>query len=901
MTEVRADQKPRAADPSDVGGGILDAGDARQLGQALHGLGQNIDDGARRDVVDNDGNIGGIVQRLKMLIKTLLIRSIVIARDMQDGIRARGLGMLGQRDCLGRIIGAGTRYNRYPSRRLLDHDLNYPAMLFMRQGGAFPRGATRDNAVGALFNMPIDKFAQRSFIYLAVAERCNKRNNRSLEHVSLLGECYSGSSAANLTLSPAGGQAARTPIRSFGITLNIDLNPAPARHGAVRAAAWLFVVLLLTGLLLPLALPNGRAWAQTESNLLSPPDRALYRKAFQAAKKGDWFSAHRLAEKAKDPLPAKALRWLNFRQPGTRATFSEIGEFLDNNPAWPSRDRLIRRAEEAMVVGRIKDPIALEWFTLHRPLSGPGQIRLAEAMFRNGMEDDGLQWLRYAWINNVFRRRESRVIFRRHRNKLTQADHMARLDHMLWQGHRHRARGLYSLVPSGYHKVAEARESLMVGAPGVDSKVAAVPSEYLDDSGLAYERLRWRRRKKLDERAREILLRPPDNLGPQPKKWWIERHIQARGTLREGQAKLAYRLASEHGQLAGEFSYAQAEWLSGWIALRLLDDATSALQHFGNLYGNVKFPVSRARAAYWAGRANMALGKNDDGEKWYNAAAWHPSTYYGQLAIEALSLKGHWRMPEAPSPSIAVKRAFNGLELVRLSHMLVELGQGDYLRPIILHLTRSATNPEERLQAARLAQGLGHSTLAVQAAKLSLRAGTLLPRTGYPMLENLAPMPIEAALAHAVTRQESEFNRTAISSASARGLMQLLPRTARKVAKGLRVRYSQDRLFDGPYNMRLGSAYLSKLIKHYDGSYLMAIAAYNGGPSRVNRWLRQYGDPRTDTVDPIDWVESIPISETRNYVQRVLENLQIYRWRFNPATAKLGLSDDLHRGHKRKK
>jgi soluble lytic murein transglycosylase len=643
------------------------------------------------------------------------------------------------------------------------------------------------------------------------------------------------------------------------------------------------------------------AWAQTESNVLSHQDRAHYRKAYQAAKKSDWRSAHRFARKAKDRLPAKALRWLHYRQPGNRASFNEIGEFLETNPDWPSRDRLIRRAEEAMALSRIADPIALEWFTLHRPLSGPGQIRLAEAMLRNGMQENGRQWLRYAWINNVFARRDSKAIYRRHRKILTTADHIARLDHMLWWGHRYSARRLFTLVPRDYRKLAEARESLMVRGPGVDSKIAAVPEELLDDSGLAYERLRWRRRKNLDERAREILLQPPSNLGPRPKKWWLERHIQARGALREGEAGLAYRLASEHGQLAGHFSYAQAEWLSGWIALRFLNDAGTALRHFGGLYGHVKFPVSKARAAYWAGRANMAQGNRKDATKWYLAAARHPSTYYGQLATEALGSKGHWELPRTPSPSVAAMRRFNSQELVRLSRMLLDLKQEEHLRPIILHLTRTAINPEGRLLAARLGQGLGQSTLAVRASKLALRAGTLLPRTGYPMLSNLAPMPIEAALAHAVARQESEFNPTAVSSASARGLMQLLPRTARKVAKSLRLRYRRDRLFDGRYNMRLGSAYLGQLVKAYRGSYILALAAYNAGPKRVRRWLRQNGDPRRGIVDPIDWVEAIAISETRNYVQRVLENLQVYRWRFNPGSATLALNHDLHRGDRRRK
>ncbi|MBT4744835.1 MAG: lytic transglycosylase domain-containing protein [Rhodospirillaceae bacterium] len=651
-------------------------------------------------------------------------------------------------------------------------------------------------------------------------------------------------------------------------------------------------VLLALGLALP---PGGGAKAQIADNLLSHDDRAHYRKAYRAAKKRNWPGAHRLARRAKDPLPAKALRWLNYRESGNRASFNEITDFLTTNPAWPSRQRLIRRAEEAMEKSRVSDRAALDWFTLHRPLSGPGQIRLAEAMLANGMQEDGMQWLRYAWINNVFARRQSKKLYRRYRKTFTMADHIARLDHLLWQGHRYSARRLYTVVPKDYRKLAEARESLMVRGPGVDSKIRAVPANLLSDGGVNYERVRWRRRKNLDKTAREILLKPRPHLGPRPEKWWLERHIQARGALREGDAALAYRLAANHGQVPGRFSFAQAEWLAGWIALRFLNDGAQSLRHFAALYNNVRFPVSLARAAYWAGRANIALSRSIDATKWYRAAARYPSTYYGQLAIQALGPKAVWRMPREPSPRDAVMRKFNNREIVRLSRIFLELGQEEHLRPFILHLTRSAVDADGRLLAARLGQALGQPSLAVHAAKLSLRAGTLLPRTGYPILSKMPPMPVEAALAHAVARQESEFNPRAVSSASAMGLMQLLPRTARKVAKGLHLRYRQDRLFDGGYNMRLGAAYLGQLVKAYRGSYIMALAAYNAGPNRVSRWRRKNGDPRKDGVDPIDWVEAISISETRNYVQRVLENLQVYRWRLHPKGAKLTLLEDLHR------
>ena len=638
---------------------------------------------------------------------------------------------------------------------------------------------------------------------------------------------------------------------------------------------------------------------------LSAKDRAHYKKAFQAVKKRDWAGAKRWAGKATQTLPAKAVQWLHYREVGNRATFSQIADFLTANPTWPSSQRLIRRAEEAMEKSAIDDQAALSWFTLHRPLSGPGQYRLATAMLNNGLTTEGEQWLRYAWINNTFARRVSKAIYRRHSKQLSQTDHMARLDRLLWFGHRYSARRLYTLVPKGYRRLAEARESLMVQGPGVDTKISAVPLEFQDDGGLAYERTRWRRRKHLDDTARDILLQPRQHLGPRPKRWWLERHIQSRMALREGNAPLAYRLSANHGQTKGGFPFAQAEFLSGWIALRYMNDGARALHHFAALYKNVRYPVSLARAAYWAGRANMALNKRGDGAKWYRAAARYPSTYYGQLAIQALqarqNLRGaktKWRLPKEPIPTVAQSVYFNKRELVRLSRMLGVLKQMDHVRPFILHLAKGAKNAGERQMVARLGQQLGQPDLAVRSAKISLRAGTLLLETGYPVLGNLAPMKIEPALAHAVARQESEFDPRAVSSASARGLMQLLPRTARKVAKSIGLRYRRDRLFDGRYNIRLGAAYLGQLIKNYRGSYILALAAYNAGPNRVIRWLRQNGDPRKGAVDPIDWVEGISISETRNYVQRVMENLQIYRRRLNGKTAKLTLLQDLKRPSK---
>lgn len=663
--------------------------------------------------------------------------------------------------------------------------------------------------------------------------------------------------------------------------------PRP-RGPAVASAALLLAVALAA-----LAPPPARA--EVGSDLLSNADRLLYRRAFALARKADWRSAHRKARKAAEPLPGKVLYWLQYRQPGTRAKFDEIAGFIRANPHWPQIERLTRRAEEAMPRGPEHDQAVLDWFNSRPPLSGAGQLRLAEAMMRRQMTADGITWLRHAWINNTFSKREARSIYRRHKKHLRPEDHVARLDRLLWNGWRYSARRLYGLVPTPQRRLAEARVSLMVQGPGVDAKIAAVPAAFRQDPGLAYERLRWRRRKRLDDRAREILLQAPDVLGPKPQKWWFERHVQARKALREGEISLAYRLAGQHGQTSGSVSFAEAEWLAGWIALRFLNDGKAALGHFQRLHEAVRFPVSRARAAYWLGRAHDDLGDGKTARQWWRRAAAHATTYYGQLAVERLGEAEAWRPPDEPKLDGDAVDAFNRTELVRTVRLLAELGEHEHLRPLLLRLAKAAKTPAQRLLTARLGATVERNELAVRGAKIALRAGTALARAGYPALRGLPAIPIEPALAHAVARQESEFNAKAVSHAGARGLMQLLPRTARKTAKSLRLQYRRQKLFEPRYNIRLGAAYLDRLIRAYKGSYIMALAAYNAGPHRVKRWVRDFGDPRNPAVDAIDWVESIGLSETRNYVQRVLENLQIYRRRLATRPVALALLRDLRR------
>ncbi len=627
--------------------------------------------------------------------------------------------------------------------------------------------------------------------------------------------------------------------------------------------------------------------------LLSIEDRELSRKAFAAAASGHWSLARRQAGKVGDPLPAKVIAWLYLSEPGSPAGFEEIARFLQDNPHWPRRRTLVRHAESAMGHRRPQQQV-LAWFAEHPPLSGPGRVRVAEALMAQGRPEVGAAWLRYAWVVDGFSVRQEREILKRHRKLLSQADHEARLDRLLWDGRVAPAQRLLHHVSQGFRALAVARIGLMRRAGGVDPAIARVPPQFKNHPGLVYERLRWRRRKGFDERARELLLDPPEDI-VRPAAWWTERVILARRALRQGSEAEAYHLARDHGQVNGR-SFAEAEWLSGWIALRSLDNAHAAYTHFGRVYAAVQFPISRARGAYWAGRAAESLGKPDLARDWFAKAARHRTAFYGQLAALRLERSRALGLSADPRPSVSETEAFNRLELVRVVRVLAELGETERLKPFIITLNEQAKSPADHVLVAMLAQSMGRTDLAVTSAKHSARAGVIVAERNYPLIglpPNAGPEP---ALLLALSRQESGFNAKAVSNRGARGLMQLRPSTARLVARKLNIRYVKARLTQDPvYNATLGSAFLADLIDRYRGSYVLALAAYNAGTARVERWLREHGDPRSGTVDVIDWIESIPFGETRNFVQRVLEALQVYRYRLGGETVALALEEDLRR------
>jgi len=622
----------------------------------------------------------------------------------------------------------------------------------------------------------------------------------------------------------------------------------------------------------------------------SPDSAAL--SAIAAARTGDWPQAYARANQGKDALLLKIVRWLDYARPTPGSRFAELAAFIDQNPDWPLQKKLQRRAEEALTAE--SDDVAADWLKRHPPIGGVGKARAAQIMLNRGSTEAGTAALRAAWVEGDFNIADERSFLVRHWGILRPEDHQKRLDRLIWDGLTDAARHMLQLVSADYRLAAEARMALASDAANGEALLAKVPAQLRTDPGVAFEEARWRRKKNNYEAAAQLLLAHADSPA-RPVAWWAERQLVARQVLATGNADIAYKLAQQHG-LSDGYAYSEAEFLSGYIALRYRKDPALALDHFTRILARVSTPYGKARAAYWSGRAAEAAGNSELAAKWYATGAEHMATFYGQLAAHQLGKDAPPRPVPEPQPSSAEQKHFNGQELVRAAQLLFAAGDRDHARSFVMQMAENAKTPVDFAMVASLAEAQGRIDLAIAVAKRSIEAGTPLMVHGYPVTALPSGGTAERSLLFAIVRQESAFAPEAMSRVGARGLMQLMPATAAGVASKLQLPYSLDRLTaDGVYNLTLGRSYIERLIDDFGGSYPLAIAAYNAGPGRIRQWLHEFGDPRGRDISMVDWIEMIPFNETRLYVQRVLENLQIYRGQDTNNVTAFSLASDLAR------
>ncbi len=629
-----------------------------------------------------------------------------------------------------------------------------------------------------------------------------------------------------------------------------------------------------------------------EAAALSDADRQAYRLAFSAIRAGNWTDAYSQAQQARDPFLGKAIRFLDLSRANSGSRFSDIADFALSNPDWPGQMLLRERAEQAMSTA--SDDEVARWFARFPPVTAVGKLREADYLLAHGQTDRAVAVIREVWTGSDFSVFDEKSILQRYGHYLRPADDVARLDRLVWEGKEEAAHRMLPRVDPGHRAEALARFALASLSKSAEKLVAKVPPALQKDAGFLFERMRWRRRKEMYDAAIDILEHAPKDLG-RPQLWWNERETLARHALQDGKISVAYRLAAQHGMTEGT-NFAEAEFLAGWIALRYLREPSKAYEHFLNLYKEVSRPISLARGGYWAGRAAQDMGYRELAASWYAGAAQYLTTYYGQLAAAQIGADGKSAVLEDPKPTPQETTAFDQQELVRIVRGLADAEAADFAKPFLLKLSDLAKTPGQHALVAALATEAGRPDLAVAVARRASYVGVTLLALGYP----LAPLPpggsVEGPLVLAMARQESGLDQNAISPVGARGMLQLMPATAKRIAKDLQIPFSQQRLLSDPqYNLTLGRAYLEDMIERFGGSYVLAVAAYNAGPARVSEWEHDMGDPRAKDVDVVDWIEGIPFRETRTYVQRVLENLQVYRLRAGDRNLAFSLAFDLKR------
>jgi soluble lytic murein transglycosylase len=648
------------------------------------------------------------------------------------------------------------------------------------------------------------------------------------------------------------------------------------------------VLLVLLGLSL---LSGG---ARADAGGLSSKDIAIYKAAFAAVAKDRWPEAMSIAAKAKNPLPRKVIQWLNLKRPGPGRSFDEMTSFMVKNPRWPGLGTLQAQAERAMPDGYPAKSV-IAWFNGREPETPEGATRLVAALTAAGAAEHAAKVARIAWLELDFDSDDEDTFLDAAAQYLRPADHQARLDLLLWNGDEDQAKRMLKRVDDSYRLVAVARMKLADEARDAEAALAAVPAKLRLDPGLVFEVARYWRHQGDYEKAAAALDTPPLK-ARKPDKLWGEIENAARDALDEGSVSVAYRLAASHGSESGN-AFAEGEWLSGWIALRFLEEPDTAVRHFANLYNGTSSVFSKSRGAYWAGRAEESRKNKKAADKWYKRAASNLTVYYGQLAAIRLGESTALRIKVEPKPTPKENAVFDKNELVRVIRTLNAIGVKDRTRLFLIRLILDAEKlPEYRLLAI-LARQSDQDDLALMAAKNARQNGAEMADYLFPVISLPAGGKVEPAFVLGLIRQESAFNAQAVSPAGAMGLMQLMPETAKQMGKQLKIaKFKESRLTADPkFNVTLGRAYLDKLVDRFGGSYLLATAAYNAGPNRVRQWIDTYGDPRLADTDVVDWIESIPFDETRNYVQRVMENLQVYRSRLTKGPSRLALDDDLRR------
>ncbi|HXI07457.1 MAG TPA: transglycosylase SLT domain-containing protein [Bradyrhizobium sp.] len=599
-----------------------------------------------------------------------------------------------------------------------------------------------------------------------------------------------------------------------------------------------------------------------------------------------------------DPVARKLAEWLILRSDNNNVSVERYRAFLAANPSWPSQTFLRRRLEAALWDDKREDSAIWSWFENESPVSAKGRLALAKAMIARGDRTNAERLVRQAWRSDPMSEDTESAALDMFGAFLTAGDHKARMDALLY-GTENEAAGMRAAkrLGSGHLALAKARIAATRKGGNLRELLGAVPHELHSDPGFLFAKIQLLRRDEKFAEAAQLMMSAPKDPGRLHNldEWWIERRLLARKMIDTSEFRTAYLIARDAALPSKDIYKTEQEFTAGWIALRFLNDPALAAQHFARIGVGSVNPTALARAGYWQGRAAEAAGRAQEARAAYTRAAEQSTSYYGQLARAKLGLP-QIDLNAAPS---ARGRSPERLEIVRAVQLLYELDEGEIAVPILADMGENG-DPEALVGLGEITARYADARGMLLLGKAALNRGLpfdhyAYPVNGIPPFKAIGP-EVEKSIVYAIARQESAFNPSVVSPAQAYGLMQVTPDAARYVCKRHGATYDLARLkSDSAYNATLGAAELGGLLEDYRGSYIMTFAAYNAGRGSVKKWVERYGDPRDPKVDAVDWVELIPFSETRNYVQRIMENLQIYRARFGGGT-RLQIEADLRRG-----
>ncbi len=634
----------------------------------------------------------------------------------------------------------------------------------------------------------------------------------------------------------------------------------------------------------PLIVKKEKIRAKKTSKFYKKKDFELAEKAVDLMKKKNWSKALLVSKKAKDKSIHNFIQWNHLLKSGNQATFYDYQQFITNNPNYPRINRLKYLAEHKLSTKKISPSKIIKWFEDEKPFSGYGELILGESLIETGNVNEGINLIKSGWITAKLSRDEMKFFRKKFKKYLNTEDYIKRADYLSWENKYWDLKRMLRYLPKDYQLLYTARQLLMSKSYGVDNAISKVPAKFKNDAGLNYDRLKWRRKRGRVESSLEILQKIPKgkNYLVRPDKWWKERAIISRSLIYKKKYELAYKISSEHSLIDGP-EYAEAEWMSGWIALSFLNDPILAVKHFNNFYENVGYPISLSRGAYWLGRSYEMMDNQNKSIEWYEEASKYLTTYYGQLAHLKIKKNEDFELVSMSEVDEKIRKKFYEKELVKIVFLLDELDEDKYTKDILKHLAKEDIENHSEILAAELSTNISRYDFAIQIAKQASYQKRFHNDYNYPIIStptfvNGRKIP-ETAFILSIIRQESEFDIKAHSHAGAKGLMQLMPYTAKLVSKQAKLPYSKSRLTTDPeYNINLGSHYIAGLILEYEGAYPFAIAAYNAGPKRVRYWKKINKNPQKNQIDYVDWIELIKFKETRNYVQRVLENYNVYRY-----------------------